>query len=520
MNSRNTQSSLRRWHVTCCTYALLGSLAHVVGCARTDGTAAGEPAGAAGIPPAYGGQSGDEGRDDRLRASTPAIPTTPAPPAPVATDLDAAEFEFRGQSFIDFLADFGGQRTGQWQPELDSNYPSLQSPAPGPTTVTLTVDGLPTNLQAFTQSNGSLLYTFMLPLRLQTSDDTLDVAFTAAMTMDETGRVWTYHQFSLSELGATLAVRTPADQNGESPVHLSARLWPGGSAGTLQASFPIDLSVTPALPSTSGLQVAAPPTPAPPPPDPIPPPAGTPDPWLLEATPGSLLSWPDGMECGNPSGRDYERAGLTPAAVLEFVSHLDALTLARAAAAPDAGASTFTLEVVSARDDVCVSTESWRGSTLDRLAVTVDMHVTHAQSGLDLTLPVEVAALHDGGTIDTVYFASAVDHWVWMYAWNSPVLSGVNLEERTGLTGAANGDTVFPLLTGRVRPSSDGVDARGQVLIAVPSRDMPGSVTDVTDLNLSGAEESEVERLFHGVDYDGIEQVLFDGVWSNGGSEP
>src|SRR5690606_1184930 len=301
MNSRSTRSFLHRWRATWCTCALLGNFAHVAGCARTDGTATSELAGGADIP-AYGGQSGDEGRDDRHRASTPAVPTTPALPAPMFTELDAADFEFQGQAFIDFLASLGGERTGHWQPELDSTYPSLLSPGPGATTVILTTDGLPTELRSFTQSDSTLLYTFTLPLRLQTSDDTLDVAFAATVTMDETGRVWTYHEFSLTQLGATLTLSTPVAQSGESSILLQAELWPGGSAGRLRARLPADSSATPLAPSTIGSQGVAPPVPTPPPPpppppDPIPPPAGDPDPWVLEAMPGALLTWPEGMTC-------------------------------------------------------------------------------------------------------------------------------------------------------------------------------------------------------------------------------
>lgn len=533
-----------------------GVLAVNTGCSGVSGRTPGELS-AIEDSPGFGGQSGDEGVMFPLPPSPPAVPGTPpgvTPPAvtpdpgpppeeppsnaphPEAlatgalptTEVDVRTFEFDGVPIAEYLRPFGGERPALWLPEVDAAYPSTLVPSPGPTDVSLTVDGAPTSMRQINRYDGVVSYLFTIPMRLWTHDGKVDVRFVGDVGLLETGEVWTWHDFTAEEVGAAVQLRVPEGSSGVARYSLTANLWPGGSAGSLSAGIAPTVEIVAARPAdtytvqndpsppTQLISPSQAPSPAP---ASVEPPAGWPDSWQAQQTPGTLLTWPNGKHCSNASGIDYALDGLSPRAIIDAVSHLDALTVERADA-PSDSESKFTISVSVPQEDVCISTEHWSGSTLARLSVTVDMHVTDEQSGLVMTIPVDVTALHEGPQIDTVYFASSINAWTWASTDRLPTIDGNNLHTFTGLSGAPDAYAVFPLLTGIVRPRGESFGANGQLLVAVPTRDIDGSTESVTDLNLGGAEPSEVETLFSGGEWTGIGTVLFDGVWSSGGSEP
>lgn len=536
-----------------CTSVLVvaGMLAVNAGCSGASGRTPDELS-ALENPPGFGGQSGDEGVMLPIPPTPPAVPGTPpavtpdpgpppeeppsAAPHPEAlatgalptTEVNVYDFAFNGVPIAEYLRPFGGERPALWLPEVDAAYPSTLVPSPGPTDVVLTVDGEPTSMLQINRYDGAVSYLFTIPMRLWTHDGKVDVRFVGDIGLLETGEVWTWHDFTAEELGGAIQLRVPEGSSSKVRYSLSATLWPGGSAGSLSAGLVPAVEIVAARPTgtyttqddpsppTQLISPSQAPSPAP---SPVEPPAGWPDAWQTQQTPGTLLTWPNGKHCNNASGIDYALDGLSPRAVIDAVSHLDALMLERADVAPD-GESKFTISVSVPQEDVCVSTDHWDGSTLARLSVTVDMHVTDEQSGLVLTIPVDVAALHEGAQIDTVYFASSIEAWTWAPTGRAPTIDGSNLQTFTGLSGAPDAYAVFPLLTGMVRFNGESFEANGQMLVAVPTRDVDGNSDSVTSLNLGGAEPTEVEMLFSGGEWTGVDAVLFDGVWSSGGSEP
>lgn len=480
---------------------------------------------------AAGGQSGDEGHKTQQPASTPAVGGNDG--ERTVNEVDPATFEFRGQAIGEFIAAFGGERNGQWMPVVDSAYPSTFSPTPGEDGVELAVAGAPTSVREVARGGIAQFYVVTVPLRLHAPRGGLDLVFTGELQLQATGEVWMRHTFTSTELGGTIQLELPADWPLDVDFILDARLWPGGSAGTLTVTRHETLNLEPAIAAGAPHLLAVPPgTPPPPQPPPPPPAGGAPSQWTAYNVPGVILVWPDGEACGYAQGRDYALDGLTPGAVLDAVSQLKGQALSRVEPAPeqtwpgdggynvdagmvdlggDAGliTSNFSIEVSTPKDDVCATTTQWRGSEWASLGVTVDMRVVDSESGLDMTLPVQVVALHDGAEVKQIYFASALEPSTWAVD-GVPVVTGSNLEEFAGLSDRSDVDMVVPMVTGRIDNNGQAI---GQVLLVVPAREGDARVA-VTDLNLGDTVSSEVQTLLSGVDWLGAKEVLFDAVWS------
>lgn len=513
-----------------------------------------ELASAAGAPAVgAGGQSGDEGRDtESARGPTsPAVGDQLGNPDIVYTNLDVEDFEFDGQPIAQLLASFGGTRTGNWLAPADESFLVLNHPEPGATSVSLTVTGEPISAREAVRAGYPKQYLIKVPLRLQVGE-TIDVSFEEEVVLEENGSASVAHVFPVSELGNAVDFDFNAVLWRVDGYSLYADLWPGGSVGALSVPLYSADGIAPAvLPASLRLlsDTAPPPPPPPPPPQVLGPPAGWPSPWASGDSGNALLAWPNGKGCAaayhvgansRPTGRNYAIDGLTPNAILEALSALEGLSVEHvdgtavptaSNATRDAGASAnaFTIEVLTTQEDICFSTLPWEGSTLDRLSITVDMHVTEATTGLDITLPVDVVAFHDGATISDVYFASDVENYRWTQTWTPegvlpPAINASTFHDVTGLSTPVTADVVFPLLTGWIDLPDGAPQAKGQLLLAAPrvgDGDLtpPGESAPVTDLNLAQADTSEIQTLFWSIDYSGVDEIYYNGVWSNGADE-
>lgn len=521
-----------------------GAILVTVACSPTSDTSADTSA--------QGGQTGDEGHKTQSPATTPANGGGKPVDPTTYTELDITSFEYLGRPINEVLAPFGGERTGVWFERDDAALAVLVAPPPGPDVVRLTVTGDAISAREAVRPGAATAYHVKVPMRLEVGE-TVDASFIGEIVLQNNGLAAVAHEFTLAELEG-IDVDYDATVWESSSYHLFASVWPGGSAGTLRVDLRSSDAATttlaglgPTLQSEGG-EPPTPPLPTPPSPELAGPPAGYPYIWKLVDYPYALLTWPNGNGCygydngHNPqiTGRDHAVDGLTASDViavlaaleLTTVSHVDGTEPSAAsdatpadAGSVDAGsAGTFGLEIVTSESDVCVSTKRWQGSPLDALHVSVQIRATESVSGLDVTLPVELVAFHDGPEIEFIHFASDIQPFSWQGMWTEdgnvpPSITPDTFEEVTGLSRAIDAELVFPLLTGRLTP--EPFEAVGQLLIAAPrvgDGDLtpPGESAPVTDLNLGNVETSEIETLFWAIDYSGIDEIYFSGVWSAG----